>query len=367
MRIENKDEYRKISISALGLSGRTYNCLKRAKLDTLYQVIQNYNDLPYVRNMGAKGIDEINEIVRSFSENGDLMFDKVDKDEAADKPLAEGRPKLSENILERPATDLNITVRIRNSFQREGIESIRQVVELSLAEISDFKNMGASSIKQLIEQVELLYEQEENYFKSFEECSATEANITGEYQEHQQRGKGFDFPIIDILMERFFFKPSCMADWFGLSRQSVFNVIEKRSSKRYEKWTGKKLTETEQVILSSLVESRSFNYCNENVICCCMNNRKDDGAYIFVYENEIKCFFLQDLPEMLQQMIVAANFHRFTERELSGEAEGDIIYCIKKPYFIPKDSVRFRQNAGIRGISPDEYAEIGRASCRERV
>ena len=87
-----------------------------------------------------------------------------------------------------------------------------------------------------------------------------------------------------------------------------------------------------------------------------MNDRQGDLSCIFVYENEIKCFFLADLPESLQQMIMDINFHRFSERELSGEADGDIVYCIKKPYFMPKYPEKFRINAQLRGLSADEYA-----------
>lgn len=87
-----------------------------------------------------------------------------------------------------------------------------------------------------------------------------------------------------------------------------------------------------------------------------MNDRQGDLSCIFVYENEIKCFFLADLPESLQQMIMDINFHRFSERELSGEADGDIVYCIKKPYFMPKYPEKFRINAQLRGLSADDYA-----------
>ena len=50
------------------------------------------------------------------------------------------------------------------------------------------------------------------------------------------------------------------------------------------------------------------------------------------------------------------NFHRFSECELSGEADGDIVYCIKKPYFMPQYPEKFRINAQLRGLSADEYA-----------
>lgn len=213
--------------------------------------------------------------------------------------------------------------------------------------------MGTLSQQQLLEQIDLLYKLGEDYFKPalIESESDEDAMI-----EHQFAEKGFDFPVIDKLVEQFAFKIGHMTEWFNLSRQSIYNVIDKRSPKRREIWTGKRLTESERDILFKLISVRKFDYNDENVICYCMNDRQGDLSCIFVYENEIKCFFLADLPESLQQMIMDINFHRFSERELSGEADGDIVYCIKKPYFMPKYPEKFRINAQLRGLSADEYA-----------
>ncbi|MCI8550151.1 MAG: hypothetical protein HFI68_06120 [Lachnospiraceae bacterium] len=174
--------------------------------------------------------------------------------------------------------------------------------------------------------------------------------------KYQFTGKGFDFPVIEELIERFDLKISRMAEWFGLSRQRLYDVIDKRSTKRREIWTGKSLGEYEKGILLKLIHAGKFDYNDENVICCCMNDRQGDLVCIFVYEDEIKCFFLSDLPKDLQLEIIDANFHKFSERELSGEVDGDIVYHIKKPYFMPKFPEKFRANAQLRGLSPDEYA-----------
>lgn len=47
-------------IDVLGLSGRVYNCLKRAGVDTVGQLAKmSRRELLEVRNMGHRGIDEI--------------------------------------------------------------------------------------------------------------------------------------------------------------------------------------------------------------------------------------------------------------------------------------------------------------------
>lgn len=256
-------------------------------------------------------------------------------------------------ILCRPASDLNVSARICNCFKIEHIETIGQVLALKHTDILHLKNMGVLSQQQLLEQIDLLYKLGEDYFNPILIESETEENMI---IENQFTEKGFDFPVIDKLAEQFAFKIGRMTEWFGISRQSIYNAIDKRSPKRREIWTGKKLAERERDILLKLIDARKFDYSDENVICCCMNDRQGDLSCIFVYENEIKCFFLTDLPDDLRRMIMEINFHRFSERELLGEAEGNIVYCIKKPYFMPKYPDKFRINAQLRGLSTDEYA-----------
>lgn len=352
MHIENKEEYQEIPISTLDLTTRTFNCLMRANYSTLYLLVENINNLADIRNMGAKSITEIEELMQRIEENGLSQVDTQSNAGDVDVPINIGRSALPENILNRPATDFDVSVRICNSFAIENIETIGQVVALNPIKIRHLKNMGSLSQQQLMEQINLLYELGEDYFKKSVVYNTGEVILN----EYQSAGKGFDFPVIDILTERFFFKPVRMTDWFGLSRQGIYNAIDKRSPKRYEAWTGKELTDNERYILSRLVQDRIFDYCDEIVTCCCMNDRQGDLVCIFIYEDEIKCHFLADLPEDMQQQITDNNYHKYTERELSGEADGDVVYCIRKPYFMPKYPYKFRTNAQLRGITYDEYA-----------
>ncbi|MBD5156632.1 MAG: hypothetical protein HDT13_03220 [Butyrivibrio sp.] len=353
MYIKNREEYCKIPISALNFSTRTFNCLMRANISTLYLLIENIESLGKIHNMGSKSIAEIEELLYVIMEKGVFQLNHT-KDEIRKSELAVGeRPLLPEEILRRPASDLDVSVRICNCFKKEHIETIGQVLTLNPMDILYLKNMGPLSQQQLLAQIELLYKLGEDYFKPVIISSELDEDVMA---EDQFVGKGFDFPVIDKLVEQFEFKTARMAEWFGLSRQGIYNAIDKRSPKRRKIWTGKRLTEGERGILFKLIQDRKFDYSDENVICCCMNDRHNDLACIFVYESEIKCFFLADLPEDLQQIIIDINFHRFSERELLGEAEGDIVYCIKKPYFMPKYPDKFRVNAQLRGLSSDEYA-----------
>ena len=262
MRFENKKEYEDIQISELDFSTRTYNCLMRAGLGTLYLLIENYENLPEIRHMGAKSIAEIEQFLYDLEENGlnPAIFEKRAAENL--EPDVESRPELPEAILERPASDLFVPIRVYNAFKLEGIETIRQIVAMSTSDMMKMRNMGALSVSQLQEQIDLLYEKGEDYFQlsaAGESISSDTSENDGTY-DYGTSGKGFDFSVIDILTERFSFRTSWMADWFGLSRQSIYNALEKRSPKRRGTWTGKELTDSEYAILANLIESRSFDY-----------------------------------------------------------------------------------------------------------
>ena len=229
MYIKNREEYCKIPISALNFSTRTFNCLKRANISTLYLLIENIENLEEIRNMGSKSIAEIEELLHVIEANGILQLDDF-KDKMKRSGLAVGkRPSLPEEILRRPASDLDVSVRICNCFIIEHIETIGQVLDFRPCRYSHLKNMGTLSQQQLLEQIDLLYKLGEDYFKPalIESESDEDAMI-----EHQFAEKGFDFPVIDKLVEQFAFKIGHMTEWFNLSRQSIYNVIDKRSPKR---------------------------------------------------------------------------------------------------------------------------------------
>lgn len=311
MNIENKKKYKRTSILKRGISRRAFRYLKREPRSNL-----------------------------------------INCEAMQEESLIDERTELTEDILSRPASDLEVSVRIRNAFTIEHIETIRQLLALSPVDIMQLKNIGKLSQQQLIEAINLLYELGEDYFKPAI-ISRVRESVSADYQ---QGGKGFDFAVIDVLSERFFFKAVHMTDWFGLSRQGIYNAINKRSPKRYEIWTGKEMSDGERAILIRLVNGRIFEYRDANMICCCMNDRKGDLACVFVYEDEIKCFFFADLQKDLQQIITDINYHKYTERELSGESDGTVVFCIRKPCFMPKYPNKFKANGQLRGITSDEYA-----------
>jgi DNA-directed RNA polymerase subunit alpha len=58
---EKKDKVLEMTIEELDLSVRSYNCLKRAGINTVEELIQRtQEDMMKVRNMGRKSLEEVN-------------------------------------------------------------------------------------------------------------------------------------------------------------------------------------------------------------------------------------------------------------------------------------------------------------------
>ena len=158
MQIKNNEDYMAISIDELGLSTRTFNCLMRAGLNTLYLLVDNYEALPKLRNIGAKSITEIDELLARIDQDGISVIScgetQLTRSDSVTESV-EQSVSLPEDILSRPASDLHISIRILHSFQNEGIETIAQALVLTPEAIRHMRNMGTLSAQQLQEQLDL--------------------------------------------------------------------------------------------------------------------------------------------------------------------------------------------------------------------
>ena len=66
--IKGTNTYKYIEIEKIDLSVRAYNCLKRAEMNTVQDILDRLEELPRVRNLGAKAYAEVMEKVRQYME-----------------------------------------------------------------------------------------------------------------------------------------------------------------------------------------------------------------------------------------------------------------------------------------------------------
>lgn len=57
-----------VDINELDFSIRTWNCLRRAQINTVQDIVDNYDNLNRVRNLGQRSYDEIVEKMKPYVE-----------------------------------------------------------------------------------------------------------------------------------------------------------------------------------------------------------------------------------------------------------------------------------------------------------
>ena len=313
-------------------------------------------DIFELRNVGVLSREEITKAIESIVQSGKIVYHEREEESKTIIETAPESSRLSELLPEIESIrldDVPFSVRARNALKRANIQTADELVQMSEKDIMGLRNVGAQTRDEILAVINAIIREGRAYFD----------NLTSQYdQKHgdepivESASKGFDFAVIDILTERFGFKPAKMTEWFGLSRQSVYNALGKRLPQRRSTWTGKTISESELSILAKLIENKSFDYIDDEVTCCCMNNRQDDFVCLFIYENEIKCLFLKDLPYEIREQVVSKKMHMYTERELAGESDGRVINVLTKPFYRPDNPERFRANAQFRGMTSDECA-----------
>ena len=337
-------------IADLGLTTRTSNCLKRSDINTLYLLIENYKTLSSIRNMGMKSLTEIDELLYKISQDGIVVVGVNNTtsiyDTSNDKN--EVYRELSNEILSRPASDLHVSVRICNSFQHEGVETIEQVLALTPESIRHMRNMGELSARQLQEQLELLKEMGEAYF---------DINSTSDddYATHAYDKRALDVETVKLLQKNYGLKTAYLCEWYGISKQSISNKLARKFNKG--NWRYKELLPEERLVITGMINEKQFFIEKDGVKYYLLNNKEDDCAYLIISDEDIKCFFLDDLPEALQAHVKMQRLHILSEVEcVALNTLGKTVFIMKQPHFMPKDSNEYRILANARGLSNDEYS-----------
>ena len=111
------DEAMKIAIDELEFSERTYNCLKRAGINTLGDLCDRmWDDMIHVQNLGKKGFEEI---LFKISALG-YSFKDVQRNDIYDYPMFK-------ELLSMPIADMNISQSTKDILSQNGIDIIKEL------------------------------------------------------------------------------------------------------------------------------------------------------------------------------------------------------------------------------------------------
>ena len=142
---------RPIPIEEIGMSVRSYNCLKRMKIDTLQMLLEkSAEELAQIRNLGTKSLTEILRKRESY-----IPPEKPEEKEAA--PAEEETQAQEESPAEkagedtRPIEDLGLSVRSYNCLKNAGIDTVQQLMDISPEQLRKIRNLGKKSLDELTE------------------------------------------------------------------------------------------------------------------------------------------------------------------------------------------------------------------------
>lgn len=326
------------SVDLLGFTLRTRNTLRRAKIDTLSDLLGVYKsgNLRKVKSLGKVQYREILEILRLVAE-----------DDIADQGqyLHSKNYNIPEEIEAIPLRAMKLNTRLHNCLCRTGCKTVGDVVRMRRETVRKIRGIGSISIDELKEVVTRIENEGVEYFKQPDPMLVC---ISVNPRE-------MDIETVKNLKEKYGFKIKWIAEWYGVSVSWINEKI--LHGKNKGNWCNRVLTDEDIQYLEHMIEENLEIYCpGAERMMYLLNNHKDDCAFVSVDKTEIKCFYLDMLPEELQKNIREKRRECLTHEEFMIVREGEIVSVLKKKYFRPKNSGRFLIKSKLRNMSSKEYS-----------
>ena len=184
-----------------------------------------------------------------------------------------------------------------------------------------------------------LYEKREDYFKELTPRNdfIDQNNLLDQNELiDDNRLRTIDVETTNKLRKEFGFKSIFISEWYGISRQRTYQLLEKKNNRGC--WLNRNFAEKEGQLLDELIDNVKFFYETEDgQKAYFFNNKKDDCAVVYVNDNEIKCFFLSKLPEEYRTRIIEKRMECLSEEEFAVLTEGKRVLILREEYFILTD------------------------------
>lgn len=136
---------KEILIDDLELSVRTYNCLKRAGINKLGDLVDKLPDdgLMKIRNLGRKSLEEILTVLKKYN----LILGTSSQERETE---VEKKPTNSLPTLEELCDQQEIGVRTYNCLRRAGITTLEEVAEKTYEDMLRVRNLGRRCLDEVI-------------------------------------------------------------------------------------------------------------------------------------------------------------------------------------------------------------------------
>ena len=145
-----------IPVTDFELSVRSRNCLKKMNIKSLGDLTRvTEQQLLSSKNFGETSLAEIKEILQSKG----LHLGQSIEDGAHPERIFRTSQPLSEQeqaVLNKPVSELNLSVRARKCMNRLGIQTLGELVQRTADELLESKNFGMTSLNEVREKINTL-------------------------------------------------------------------------------------------------------------------------------------------------------------------------------------------------------------------
>ena len=142
---------REDSLELLPLSARSSNCLRRAGIHTVGQLLDYPADKWLdIRNMGTKSVDEVLDLAARIRAGDGFQM-------VASKPKPPEPPP--PRLPDIPVPELGLSVRANNCLESMGVRTAADLSDATLESLLSVKNMGRKTAEQIMKKLEELREQ----------------------------------------------------------------------------------------------------------------------------------------------------------------------------------------------------------------
>ena len=141
-----------ISISQFELSVRSRNCLQKMGIKTLGDLTKvSESEMLNSKNFGETSLVEIREMMANKGLSiGQFSHDKTEELEPLD---TSNMTPDEQALIERPISDLNLSVRARKCMTRLGLATIGELIRKSGDDLLECKNFGVTSLNEIREKL----------------------------------------------------------------------------------------------------------------------------------------------------------------------------------------------------------------------
>jgi DNA-directed RNA polymerase subunit alpha len=142
-----------IPVTDFELSVRARNCLKKMNIKTLGDLTRvSEQHLLSSKNFGETSLQEIKEMLGS---KGLRLGQSIEEGAGFERRFAPQQPMSEQEaaVLNKPVTELNLSVRARKCMNRLGINTLGDLIQRTADELLESKNFGMTSLNEVREKL----------------------------------------------------------------------------------------------------------------------------------------------------------------------------------------------------------------------